>query len=197
MRIGRFLASAWAVSLAFAPGVALSQDAARNLDELRLKVKAGDTIYVTDDSGRERSGRIVDLTAAVLTVSFAGTSRELTEKSIVKIRKRQPDPLWTGALIGAGIGLALGATAAAFSEECSHNAGSGACVGPALSMGAIGAGVGVGIDALIQGRKVIYQAPGLSFHLSPMIAPGRVGIRVSVGGARNRPRSQPPGRPVH
>jgi hypothetical protein len=118
------------------------------------------------------------------------------EKSILKIRKRQPDPLWTGALIGGAIGLALGATAGACSEECSHSTGSSGCVGPALSMTAIGARVGVGIHALIQGRKVIYQAPGLSFHLSPMIAPGRVGVRVSVGGARNRPRSQAPGRLV-
>jgi hypothetical protein len=55
-------------------------------------------------------------------------------------------------------GAALGALAATFSEECSHNGG-GSCVGPGLLLGAIGSGVGIGIDALIKGRKVIYLAP--------------------------------------
>jgi hypothetical protein len=166
--------------LALAPSQAFAQSPAHNLDELRLKVKVGDTIYVTDESGRERSGRIDDLSPTVLTVSFGGMRRELPESSILRIRKRQSDSLWTGGAIGAGIGLALGVTAATFSEECSHNKASSGCIGPVLSMTGLATGVGIGVDALIQGRKVIYEASGFSLRVSPWISPGRLGVRLSV-----------------
>ena len=180
MRMCRICIAALAVLFTLAASLAFGQQPARSLDELRLKVKAGDTIYLTDQSGRERRGRLIDLSSAALTVSFDGEARELPESSIRRIRQRQPDPLWMGGTIGAAIGGGLGVALASFSEECSHNSTSSGCVGPVLSMAGLGAAVGIGVDALIQGRKVIYEGSGLSVQVRPLVAPGGVGIRVSV-----------------
>jgi hypothetical protein len=68
-----------------------------------------------------------------------------------------PDPLWNGAAIGAGVYLsviALAAGAAGGFEDC--DAGCWAVNG-ALAAG-IGTAIGVGIDALVKGRKTIYQS---------------------------------------
>jgi hypothetical protein len=176
----RFRVGLFASLFVLAPAFASAQAPARNLDELRLKIKAGDTIYLTDPSGHERSGRVVDLTPTLLTASFDGVSREFQESSILKIRKRQPDPLWTGALIGGAIGLALGAAAASFSEDCSHSTGSGGCVGPALAVAGMGTAIGIGVDALIQGRKVIYDPARAGLLVSPIVAPRAVGVRLIV-----------------
>ena len=69
MRTSRSFATASAMLFALVPSLAFSQAAARNLDELRLKVKVGDTIYVTDQSGREQPGRIIDLSPTALVLA--------------------------------------------------------------------------------------------------------------------------------
>lgn len=168
------------VSGLVAASLASAQPPARNLTELRLKVKAGDTIYITEEDRRERTGRIVDMTPETLTVSFDGVPRALPESSIQRIRQRKPDSLWTGGLIGAAVGMGLGLAAASFSEECSHQPGSSGCVGPVLSMTGLGTAVGIGVDALIQGRAVIYETPRLRVRVSPLLSPGQVGVRLSM-----------------
>jgi hypothetical protein len=170
-----------AMLFALVPSLAFSQAAAHNLDELRLKVKVGDTIFVTDQSGREQPGRIIDLSPTALVLALNGGRRELPESGIVRIRKRQPDPLWTGGLVGAAIGAGFGVAAAAFSDECVlYGDRADACIGPVLYMTGIGTGIGIGIDALIQGRKVIYEAPKLTLRVSPLTSPGRLGVSLSV-----------------
>jgi hypothetical protein len=163
------------------PAAANAQVIAQSLEELRLKVKAGDIIYVKDETGREQRAQIVELTPSVLSVSVAGDTREFTDRSVLRIRQRKSDSLWTGGIIGAGVGAALGVLAASFSEECSHSNTSASCAGPVLSLTAVGLGVGVGIDAMIQGRKVIYEAPRKSARLvvAPSVVRGGWSVRAT------------------
>jgi hypothetical protein len=51
-----------------------------------------------------------------------------------------------------------------------------------LRIGAMGAGIGIGIDALIRGRKTIYEvAPGsIGLHAAPIIARETAGLQVTV-----------------
>ena len=180
MRLSRIVMPTLAIVFALVTSPASAQAPARNLDELRLKVQAGDMIYVTEEGGRERAGRIVDLSPAALTVSFDGAPRVLSESSILRIRQRQSDSLWMGGVIGAGVGLGLGVASASFSEECSHHSTSSGCIGPVLLMTGLSAAVGIGIDAMIQGRTVVYETPRLSAHVSPLMSPGGMGVRLSV-----------------
>lgn len=161
------------------PAAAGAQAIAQTLDELRLKVRSGDVVYVRDETGKEQRAAIVNLTPEVLIVSMGGTRREFTDRSMLRIRQRRSDSPWTGGIIGAGIGAGLGVLAASASEECSHNTGSSSCAGPVLSLTGLGMGVGLGIDALIQGRKVIYETPGWTARLviAPSIEKRGFGIR--------------------
>ena len=133
------------------------QTLATSFDELRFKVKAGDTVYVTDDSGKsEQEARILDLSASSLAVSIGGVRRDLVQSDVKRIRQRLPDSKKNGALIGFLVGAA-GSTAAAKTLESPSGSCSGGCVAVnVLYGGGLGALVGLGIDALIQGRKDIY-----------------------------------------
>jgi hypothetical protein len=173
------------VLLTLAPMMASAQTVASNFQELRFKVKPGDTVYVTDDAGRERKARILDLSPALLVLSVDRTRRDLSENNVKRIRQRLPDPLLNGAMIGAASVMTLSTVSSiAFSDRSENETFGWADVGFILYLGAIGAGVGTGIDALIQGRKIIYEMPDgaspPSFGVSPVLSPGVRGVRVSV-----------------
>jgi hypothetical protein len=179
---GRFRVVA-VVFLLFLGAAATSQAqvVARSFDELRLKVAPGDAIYVTEADGRERRARVLELSPSALVLAVGSVDRRFTEEDVRQIRKRTPDSLWTGGLIGAGVGAALGALAVSFSEDCSYRSSS--CAGPLLSMTAMAAGIGIGIDALIQGRKVIYErSPRSPSRVSvvPVISPGKAAAVVVI-----------------
>ncbi len=162
-----------------------AQVPARNFGELALKVKTGDTVYVTGDTGgHEDEARVLELTPALLVVSVDGLRRELTESQVDRIRQRVPDSRKNGALIGFLVGAA-GATAggvALASPEGSCKAG---CIAANVAYGGgIGALVGLGIDALIQGRKDIYvKSDGRRSHnvgVSPFVSKQAKGLSLTV-----------------
>ena len=133
------------------------QTVAASFEELRFKVKAGDTVYLTADGGTsEQEARVLELSASALAVSIDGVRRDLVEGNVTRIRQRLPDSRKNGALIGFLIGAA-GSTVGAKAMESPAGACSGGCVAAnVLVGGGLGALVGLGIDALIQGRKDIY-----------------------------------------
>ncbi len=172
------------VLFTLAPLTAGAQAVASNFAELRFTVKPGDTVYVTDDAGQERRARILELSPASLSLSVNGTRRDFSEAEVRRIRQRRPDSLWNGAAIGAASVMALSTVGAiAFSDRDEDEAFGWADVGFICYLGAIGAGVGTGIDALIQGRKVIYESAGTTsrttFRVSPVLSPRIRGVRIS------------------
>jgi hypothetical protein len=173
------------VLLMLAPLTAGAQTVAGNFQELRFKVKQGDTVYVTDDAGQERKARILGLSGSSLLLSMDGTRRDLSENNVKRIRQRLPDPLMNGAAIGGLSVMTLSTVSSiAFSDRTEGETFGWADVGFILYLGSIGAGVGIGIDALIQGRKIIYETSGTisrrSFDVSPMLSPQLRGVRLSV-----------------
>jgi hypothetical protein len=184
MRTGAF-ASTIAVLIAllmFAPAVASGQVVASNFQELRFKVEPGDIVYVTDETGQERRARILDLSSSVLVLSVDGTRRDFSERAVRRLRQRLPDSLKNGALIGGAVVLTVAVlgrlTVADDGGTFWENAGF------ILYLGAIGAGVGTGIDAAIQTRKTIYEAPARaspgSLGMSPLVSRAVKGLRFSI-----------------
>ena len=161
------------------------QTVAASFDELRFKVKAGDTVYVTDDSGKsEQEARILDLSASSLAVSIGGVRRDLVESHVKRIRQRLPDSRKNGALIGFLVGAA-GSVTGAKALESPRGSCRGGCVAVnVLYGGGLGALVGLGIDALIQGRKDIYvrgaSRSSQDIVVRPVVTSQAKGLNISL-----------------
>jgi hypothetical protein len=156
-----------------------AQVVATNFEELRVKVVQGDEIYVTDTSGKESRVSVVEVGTSLI-VEMSGTRRELSEADVRQIRQRQPDSLWTGAIVGFGVGAAFGVVPVSLMSPSCQGA---ECVVPIIAGGAAGAGIGIGIDALIKGRKVIYTAGGRQasqLRVVPLISASARGASLSV-----------------
>jgi hypothetical protein len=109
-------------------------------------------------------------TSAVSAQILEQSARRLADASASQpaFSARQSDPLWNGALIGAGAGIASGLFLCRLTEPwdvCRNQ------IGPMIAYGAIGAGIGIGIDALIHGRRVT---------ASPFVARRAGGLQLAV-----------------
>lgn len=162
------------------PSSVRAQGIARTVDELRLLVKAGDTVRVTDASGREVSGKIVTLAPQSIELRVDDNPQLWNEADIASVSHRRPDSLANGAWWGLGIGAGLVSLAVAVvGVEDGEEGGAALAIG---FYGAVGAGIGTGIDALIKKWRVIYQKPATTtgWHVEPIATPHAMGARLSV-----------------
>jgi hypothetical protein len=170
--------------LAASVSTAEAQGIAATFQELRLLVRPGDTVMVTDTAGREVRGRIAELSPPALTLTIDGARRDLMEADVATIRHRRGDPLGNGALWGFGIGAGLVAIGVALAcDGCGGEEAGYILLGAAL-YGGMGAGIGVGVDALITRPHVIYErrpVSGARLGISPILTAGRKGALVSFG----------------
>jgi hypothetical protein len=137
----------------------------------------GMTVWITDSSDREEKGRIVGVSSGIVTTTAGGDVRRLDTTDIRRIRARHSDSVVNGALIGAGAAVSSAlflCTRMEPWESCRDD------IGPMMLIGGIGAGVGIGIDALIRGRKTIYQGPegAAELHAVPIIGRRAGGMRL-------------------
>jgi hypothetical protein len=160
-----------------------AQGVASSFEQLGVLVKPGDKITVVDVTGRDLEGRVGKLSRDTLTVTTPAGPRELGEVDVAEIRQRRDDSLKNGAIIGAVAGAAYFVTAAAL---LSDSDGGDVIVGTAVAGGVmfagLGAAAGVGIDALITRKQVIYRksAHGTTVGLAPLFGRGRRGAAVTV-----------------
>ena len=142
----------FAVSTASAVSAQTPQGAAPNLESTLIP---GTTAWITDPAGREEKTRIVGVSGDIVTTSAGGNLQRRSTADIMRVRVRHADSVLNGALIGAGAAVASGLVLCRLTETWANCRDD---IGPMLRTGAIGAGIGIGIDALIRGRKTIYDA---------------------------------------
>jgi hypothetical protein len=169
------------------PAVASAQGIANSLQELRLLVRPGDRITVTDTAGQRVSGRIAELSPTSLALLVEGRRRDLAEAEVVTITHRHADSLANGALIGLGVGAgfaAVGLALLANDDGYDDDLGVGEAAAVVAIYGGIGAGIGTGIDALITRQRVIFErrgAPPVTLGVAPQFGPRRAGARLTLG----------------
>jgi hypothetical protein len=160
-----------------------AQEIASSFDQLVVLVKPGDQIAVFDVDGRETTGRIGTLSRDGLILVTRAGSRRFDAVEVAAIRQRRDDSLRNGAMIGAAAGAAYFITGAALLHDSD---GGGVIVPAAIGWGVMfagtGAAAGVGIDALISGKQLIYQKParGSRVSVAPMFGQGRRGLAVAL-----------------
>jgi hypothetical protein len=146
---------------------------------LESTLRPGATIWLTDSSGQEQRTRIVGVSNGVVTTTAGDAIRNVRVADITRVRVRRSDSVLNGALIGAGSAVAAGLFFCTWMEPwetCRDDAG------PIFTIGGIGAGIGIGIDALIRGRRTIYDAThgAARMLVSPMVAREVRGLAVSL-----------------
>ena len=138
----------------------------------------GTTVWITDSAGREHKTRIVEVSGGVVTASAGEDVRRFRTTDVMQVKVRDSDSLINGALIGAGVGVASALFVCRLMEPwevCFDN------VGPLVAFGAIGAGAGIGIDALVGRHLTIYTAPGRTeIDAIPLFVKRGGGLQLSV-----------------
>ena len=182
MRLSTRAAAILALALLALPALAAAQEPVRDFAQLNTRLRPGDTIWVTDAQGREVKGRILSLGAEELTLEGRG-DRAFRAPDVTAITVRRSDSLGNGALIGLavgglGTGLACLATAEGQDKEW--------CVLVSAVYAGIGSAIGVGIDAMMPGKKLVaYRAPASTgsaparLSLAPFITPRAKGVALS------------------
>ena len=179
-------AAARATSSAVPAGA--SQAAARSFAQLAILVEPGETVTVHDLDGQPIRGRITELSSSLLVLDVAGTRREFAETAVSTIRQRRADSLWNGAWWGLLAGAVVGVVAAKNTGDdpaarASPLVGAQAAAITYIGSAAMGAGLGVGIDAIFRFERVIYAGPGLSgrvrVRVSPLLTPRGQGVLMS------------------
>jgi hypothetical protein len=170
--------------IATAAPAAGAQVLASSFDQLSVLVKPGDTVSVTDVTGREVRGTVAALSLSSLELIVAGNRRPFSEGETRTIRQRRPDSFRNGALWGVAIGAGLGLTTLIDTEDSpALSAGEGIAATAVLA--GLGAAVGVGLDAIFRSNDVIYSRPAgtsVKLMLSPILTRGRrAGALVSLG----------------
>jgi hypothetical protein len=160
-----------------------AQQIAGTFDQLRVLVKPGDTLTITDGSGARVQGKLSELSGSSLRLNVSGAQREFQESNIDTISQRRPDSLRNGALTGLAVGGGLGGLFIAAMIAADDGGAAGWAVAGALFYAGIGAGIGTGIDALIEGRQVIYAGSSskrTTVNISPIVRGRRKGLLFSV-----------------
>jgi hypothetical protein len=164
------------------PARAAAQEPVRSFDQLNTRLKVGDTVWVTDASGREVKGKLSELSTTSLTLSAGEDRRSFQGPDVRAVVERPRDSLKFGALLGLGIGIGTGL---AITVAVGDADVAGAALGIGM-LGAMGAGIGAGIDAAIpMPKRPVYLSGRTSakrpVSWGPMIGRHSTGVVVSFG----------------
>jgi len=144
-----------------------------------VKAEGLPTVFLTDLQGAQHRGQLIRVAPDEVVLLGDSGERTFTRSEIALIETRG-DSLMNGALIGASVGVLTGFLAAGISD-CSMGQDScgGQRIGIFATSVALYALIGVGIDALIKGRTVLYRAYGKP-TVSLAVQPGKAAIGLNV-----------------
>jgi len=136
------------------PVGARADDTARPLASISSLVKP--SVYVHLRNGGEMAGALLRVTddEIVMVVNAAETRIPAANVSMVEV---PGDSLKNGFFIGAGIGFGLGLLAGAAADD-GDDFGAGSIAAVSLVEAGVFGLIGAAIDALIDGRTVVYRA---------------------------------------
>ena len=169
---------------ALAASAVQAQEVAGNFDQLRVLLKAGEAVRVTDSSGQQIRGQLLDLSPTSLSILSKGVRRELAASDVDLVTASRHGSLATGAKWGLGTGASVGGFLAlmAFNNHCSAECW-GYVVGASLVYAGVGAGIGVGVSALTTSQHIIFARSGSSnrtLSFAPIVDANRKGATLNV-----------------
>ena len=124
----------------------------QSCEHLALRLNLNDWVRVQDQSGHTAAGTLIRLSRDEMTIHTNAGDRRFTNDAVREVAVRGHG-LRKGALIGTTVFAMLGAVA-----SCAHEGGAG-CAARGLLAAPIGAGVGLGMSAVIPRMTRICSAP--------------------------------------
>jgi hypothetical protein len=126
-------------------------------------------LQVLDATGAETRGRLLSIDSSSLVLLVDGVERRFDARDVRRIDRRG-DSLRNGAVIGATLGIVVGALGAGMSD-CPQGRIDAGCPGLRVAMFltnvALWTSGGTALDAAIQGTTTIYPAQGRSDAARP------------------------------
>jgi hypothetical protein len=169
----------------FMAPVASAQEPVRSFADLPSRVQKGEHIKVKLRDGTTIGGRFDGASGSSLRLIPSGnTVREIPGATVTEIRKRRPDSVWNGVLIGAAAGVAAGLIGTA--AMCKNDSECSAIVTLAFvpTFGAGGAGIGALADHLIHKDDPIYLGTAHldrpRIRVAPLVSHNRKGVLISM-----------------
>jgi hypothetical protein len=152
-----------------------------SFNELQGRIQPGATIWVTEATGREVSGKLSALSETSLTLVLHGNTRSYVQSDVSLIRKRQSDSLWNGLLIG----MAAGSAPSIYWLFADPNECGGSLCLDDLVVGMIPAvAIGVAVDAAIRRKVIIYRGSTTltktSISIAPITTQRRQGVELTL-----------------
>lgn len=165
--------------LVFCAASAASAQVPQPVPGLETVLRPGSAVWITDARGDEQKIRVVGVVGDTVTAAADKNTRQFRTADIMRVRVRESDSIINGGLIGAGVGVASGLLMCNLTEPWSN------CIddiGAMAGVAAIGAGVGIGVDALIRGRRTVFEVRPQSMRLQVAPIAGRRsrGLQVSL-----------------
>src|SRR5262245_6457407 len=165
------------------PSLAQAQDAS-SFEQLQKTVQPGDTLLVTDKSGKVVKGKAEQVSGTSLSLKTGGRRLDFAEADLVEIKTQRGDSLANGALIGSlasGAPIAILAAAASHPNDICCSGGDVALVSAGFA--GVGAGVGAIVDALHKHKETVYSRarnPTARFYIGPMMTSSRKGVQLAI-----------------
>jgi hypothetical protein len=123
----------------------------QSFQDLALRINVDDRLRIEDPSGATATGRLTRLTREEITIETSAGEKRFTSATVRTITVRRGSRS-KGVLIGAGIGAATGALLACTGQEREE------CADGAILLGALGAGIGLAVSALVPRATTVYRA---------------------------------------
>jgi hypothetical protein len=174
------------------PAAVSAQTVARTFDELNVRVRSGETVYVTDNQSRTIDGVLLTVSADALVMEAASGRVTLSVAQIDRVRVRRRDSLKNGILGGLAAGAAGGALVALLTDGsdrastqctffCDDLFSTGQVIAAGMVVGGVfGIAAGAAIDASIKERRLVYEkasgAPQARLVIAPLVRRGGAGV---------------------
>jgi hypothetical protein len=168
-----------AVVISLSPVAAAAQDDDQFL-RLRSVAPPGEPVRVIDLSGNETTGRLLEVRPLGLRLLKGNHEMEMSRRDIAEVRKNG-DPLWNGAALGAAFGAAL--TVNFLNQASCQTCGAWEKGSVWLFLGGGGAGLGALFDYMRRDDSLLYRRPSRAaasmIRVAPAVRPGGGGLTLS------------------
>lgn len=175
------LAIALAIVLVSAASTATAQPKTSSFAELHDFLSIGETVVVTNQTGKTVKGRVLEVSETVLVLRSGQSDLRLAAAEVRRIARRGHS-MRNGAIIGLLAGFAAGASLAA-AQPCDFTCFSSA--GGILAWGslggAIGTGAGLAVAATLRREDVVFEqaATGETVAITPSLPSPGVFMRIA------------------